>query len=112
MVTGLAGVKLTVERNAIFFGSILQVVDPWRVLTFMANYPVSSTIIAKLKLRTGYLNTTEVMEILRRSRNTLCAWVKAGDIPALRMGRDNMFDPLELAHWLEERQLGQHAAVS
>jgi hypothetical protein len=73
----------------------------------MANHPVSRTIIAKLKLRTSLLLTTEVMEILHRSRNTLCAWVKAGDIPAIRCGRDNMFDPWELALWLEERQLGQ-----
>jgi Helix-turn-helix domain len=75
----------------------------------MANYSVSGSIIAKLKLRTSYLNTTEVMEILRRSRKTLCAWVKAGDILAVRVGRDNMFDPWELALWLEDGQLGRRA---
>jgi hypothetical protein len=78
----------------------------------MANYPVSGTIIAKLKLRTSYLTTIEVMGILPRSRNTLCAMVKAGEIPAIRCGRDNMFDPWELALWLEERQLGRLDSVS
>jgi hypothetical protein len=75
----------------------------------MANYSVSGSIVAKLKLRKSYLYTTEVMGILRRSRNTLCAWVKAGDIPAVRVGRNNMFDPWELALWIEARQLGQQA---
>jgi hypothetical protein len=46
------------------------------------------------------------MEILAKSRKTMCAWVKAGEIPAIRMGRDNMFDPWELALWIEARQLG------
>jgi Helix-turn-helix domain len=73
----------------------------------MENHSLSGSIIAKLKLRTSYLNTTEVMEILPYSRKTLCAWVKAGDIPAVRRGRDNLFDPWELALWLEDGQLGQ-----
>jgi Helix-turn-helix domain len=72
----------------------------------MANQPVLGTIIAKLKLRTSYLTTTEVMEIIPRTRKTLCAMVKAGDIPAIRCGRDNMFEPWHLALWLEDRQLG------
>jgi hypothetical protein len=63
---------------------------PWRVFTFMANFSVSGSIVDKLKLRTSYLNISEVMEILRRSRKTLCAWVQAGDIPAIRRGRDNI----------------------
>ena len=71
----------------------------------MGNYSVSGSIVAKLKLRTSYLYTTEVMGILRLSRKTLCAWVKAGDIPAVRVGRDNMFDPWELALWIEARRL-------
>jgi hypothetical protein len=78
----------------------------------MANYPVSGTIIAKLKLRTSYLTTTEVMEITTKCRKTVCAWVRAGEIPAIRIGIDNMFDPLELGLWLEERQLGQHGTIS
>jgi hypothetical protein len=69
----------------------------------MTNHPVSGSIIAKLKLRTSYLNTTEVMEILRRSRKTLCAWVKAGDIPAVRVGRDTC---LIRGSWLSGWKLG------
>jgi excisionase family DNA binding protein len=52
------------------------------------------------------------MKLLGVSRKTLCGWVRAGEIPATRIGPDNKFEPLELAHWLEERQLGPHPAVS
>jgi hypothetical protein len=41
-----------------------------------------------------------------RTRKTLCAMVKAGDIPAIRCGRDNLFESWDLALWLEDRQLG------
>jgi excisionase family DNA binding protein len=73
----------------------------------MPNSTVSDSLISQLKLRTSYLNTTEAMELLSVSRNTLCVWVTAGVVPAIRVGRDNRFDPWELAQWLEERHLGQ-----
>jgi hypothetical protein len=44
------------------------------------------------------------MEILGISRNTLCAWVSRQRIPALRIGKDNKFDPRELSHSLAERK--------
>jgi excisionase family DNA binding protein len=62
------------------------------------------SLVSQLKLRTSLISSTEVMEILGVSRNTLCAWVSTQKIPALRIGKDNKFDPLVLAHWIEERQ--------
>jgi excisionase family DNA binding protein len=64
------------------------------------------SLVAQLKLRTSLVTSTEVMEILGVSRNTLCAWVTTRKIPALRIGKDNKFDPVALAHWIEERHNG------
>jgi excisionase family DNA binding protein len=65
----------------------------------------NDTIIGRLRHRTSYLSSTEVMEILGVTRNTLCAWVRSNAIPAVRVGKDNKFDPLQLAAWLEERRV-------
>jgi excisionase family DNA binding protein len=62
------------------------------------------SIVAQLKLRHSLISSTEVMEILGVSRNTLCAWVRTHKIPAVRIGKDNKFDPIVLAQWIEERQ--------
>jgi excisionase family DNA binding protein len=65
----------------------------------------SNTIIEQLKGRQTYLSTTEVMAILRVTRQTLCGWVRDGVIPAVRIGKGNVFDPSSLATWLEARSL-------
>ena len=63
------------------------------------------TIIDKLRGRKSYVPSTEVMEILNVTRQTLCGWVRSGTISAVRIGKSNMFDPGTLAGWLEARQL-------
>jgi len=50
------------------------------------------------------------MAILNRSRNLLCAMVREGRIPAYRDGNCYLFDPLELADWLEARRTQRRAA--
>jgi excisionase family DNA binding protein len=45
------------------------------------------------------------MSMLGVSRNTLCRWVRTGKLPALRLGKDNRFDPAVLADWLEAHQM-------
>jgi excisionase family DNA binding protein len=65
----------------------------------------SYTIIDQLRHRKTYLTGTEVMQILRWTRQTLCRYVKEGRIPALRIGKDNRFDPGVLAAFLEQRQV-------
>lgn len=52
------------------------------------------------------LVTTEVMAILRRSKNTVCKWVREDGLPAFRMpDHSYLFDPLQLLQWLEEQQV-------
>jgi excisionase family DNA binding protein len=63
----------------------------------------ADTIITRLRARQSYLSTVEVMELLLVSRQTLCGWVRAGTIPATRVGSGNVFDPLALASRLEAR---------
>ena len=65
----------------------------------------SSTIVSQLRARTTYLSGSEVMSMLGVSRNTLCRWVRTGKLPALRLGKDNRFDPAVLADWLEAHQM-------
>jgi excisionase family DNA binding protein len=66
----------------------------------------NNTLIDQLKSRKSFLSTTEARQLLGSiTRQTLCAWVNSGTIPAIRIGNANMFDPVELARWLEERHL-------
>ncbi len=69
------------------------------------NSASSKTIIEKLRARESYLTTKEVMNITRKTRQTLCQWVRLGTITAVRIGKDNMFDPSVVADWLEARIL-------
>jgi excisionase family DNA binding protein len=66
---------------------------------------VGDTIIDRLKQRGSYLTTTEVMAIIGVTRATLCGWVRSGLISAVRIGKDNKFDPSTVARWLEARQV-------
>jgi len=67
--------------------------------------PQSATIIDGLRLRKTYLTTAETMGLIRYTRNTLCAMVREGRIPAIRQGNGYLFDPTELASWLEARRI-------
>jgi excisionase family DNA binding protein len=63
------------------------------------------SIIDQLRQRKTYLNTTEVMTIFGVTRATLCGWVRSGAIGAIRIGKDNKFDPATVSQFLEARQL-------
>lgn len=57
-----------------------------------------------LRQRKTMLTTTEVITLLRLSRNTLCSWCRAGKLPSTRMPDGSyLFDPLTLAAWIEAR---------
>ena len=52
------------------------------------------------------LTTTEVIAFLQTTRHTLCSWVWAGKIPAVRLpGNSYAFDPVTLADWLASRNI-------
>jgi excisionase family DNA binding protein len=86
---------------------IIQVKHADAESLYMAHHTTTSndSIIDQLKHRKAYLKTTEVMAILGVTRATLCGWVRSGSIGAVRIGKDNKFDPLALALWLETRTL-------
>jgi excisionase family DNA binding protein len=49
------------------------------------------------------MKTTEVMALLDVTRGTLCGWVREGTIAAVRIGKDNKFDPAEVIRYLTAR---------
>jgi excisionase family DNA binding protein len=63
------------------------------------------TIIQQLSVRKTYVSSTEVIDILRISRQTFCDWVRAGRLPAIRSGNRYLVDPSVLASWLRAREL-------
>ena len=73
----------------------------------MTNIPdtLPSTIFDQLRSRTNFLTGSEVMALIGVSRNALCKWVRAGLIPAVRIGKDNRFDPIQLAIWITAHQM-------
>jgi hypothetical protein len=66
----------------------------------------SDTIINRLKKRSSYLKAAEVMALLGMTRATLCALINSGALPAIRLGKNNMVDPVRLAAYLEARSTG------
>jgi predicted DNA-binding transcriptional regulator AlpA len=68
--------------------------------------PLKNTIVEGLKQRTTYVRASEVMSILGITRNTLCDWINRGLLPAFRIGKNNVCDPMELAAFLEKRRTG------
>jgi len=61
------------------------------------------TLINQLKARKSYMRTTEVMELFGVTRGTLCGWVRSGTIAAVRIGKENKFDPAEVVRYLTLR---------
>jgi excisionase family DNA binding protein len=68
------------------------------------NLEPSTSIITNLRRHPNHLVTEEVMRLLQRSRGRLCEMVRKGRIPAYRDGNGYLFDPNELADWLESRR--------
>ena len=60
-------------------------------------------LIDNLRQRKSFLTTKDVMELLQLRRNTVCDWVQAGRIPAVRTASGYRFDPSVLADWLVVR---------
>jgi len=96
------------EKKWKIFVSIFWAGTTGTVLAFMTRSEVTlkNTIIEQLRQRTTYVRASEVMSILGITRNTLCDWINAGLLPALRLGKNNMCDPAELAAFLEKRRTG------
>ncbi len=65
------------------------------------------TIIETLAARKGYMNASDVAELLGENIYTIYRRVKRGRMPAVRTGFGIKFDPAELAAWLRERHVGK-----
>ncbi|MBV8114689.1 MAG: helix-turn-helix domain-containing protein [Silvibacterium sp.] len=63
-------------------------------------------LIEELRTRQSYLSTEEVMQLIQKTRNTLCQWVRRGYFPAIRVGKEYLYDPRLVADWLARRQTG------
>jgi excisionase family DNA binding protein len=61
------------------------------------------SLIEELRKRDTFLTTKEVMTLLNKRRNTICDWVRAGRLSAIRAGNEYLFDPRILAEWLAAR---------
>lgn len=59
-----------------------------------------------------YLTVDDVARRLRLSKGYVFAQVRAGKIPAIRLGRAVRFDPQELDNWLSQQSTHATAASS
>ena len=67
---------------------------------------MTDSILDRLRRRTSYLGSREVVTLLNTSRKSLGEWVAAGKLPAYKIGKNWQFDPSDLAAFLEQRRLG------
>jgi two-component system, cell cycle sensor histidine kinase and response regulator CckA len=66
----------------------------------------------KLPTDEGFLTTEEVLEYLNVNLRTVYRLIKAGSIPAVRVGRQWRFRKRDLDKWLEGRRTGQAKPVA
>lgn len=64
------------------------------------------SLIEKLSHRDGLLDSEQVRKMLGIHITTLQLWTKHQEIPFLRVGHLIRFDPVQLARWLQQRQMG------
>ena len=92
------------HHRRIFFGFRVRP-DRWVLAHMKPNQTAQLTLIDQLRSRKSYLSTTKVMELLGKSRGTLCGWVRDGVLGAVRIGNENKFDPSVVAQWLADRSI-------
>ena len=69
--------------------------------------PSHLPIVDQLKTKTTYMRASEVMDLLRITRATLCDWINSGELTAYRLGKNNSIDPTDLIVFLEARRTGR-----
>jgi excisionase family DNA binding protein len=70
-----------------------------------AGSPNPNAIVPRLRERKTFLGTREVTALLGVDRKWLGERVRKGYIRAYRVGQKYVFDPVELADWIEARSL-------
>jgi excisionase family DNA binding protein len=71
IITGLASAWVLISR-----GQFIEAAEKGEIMD----------LIQELRARENFLSTAEVMKLLQLRRGTLCEWVRAGRIPAIRVG--------------------------
>lgn len=66
--------------------------------------PESDTVRSKVQLDESFLTTEEVLEYLHVNLRTVYRLIKAGKIPALRVGRQWRFRKRDIDAWLETQR--------
>ena len=105
MINTIGGRWAVAHKNLIL---ILGAGRMERVFPFMTpnTTTVSPMIVSLLVNRKTLLISTEVMAILRTTKNTLCKWVRENGLPATKMPDNSYrFDPVELLNWWQNRQV-------
>ena len=82
-----------------------QAPSPARIAGRRRGSPNPNALISRLRERKTFLGTREVTALLNVDRKCLGEWVRKGSIRAYRIGQKYVFDPVELADWIEARSL-------
>ena len=65
----------------------------------------TKSIIDTLRNEHHLLTSRQIATMLSVSLDTLYDWCKQGALPHMRIDRSFKFDPVEIANWLEEREI-------
>ena len=58
-----------------------------------------------LRSKTGYIGVRETADLIDYNRYTVLDWARDGKIPTTRIGNSIKIDRMQLADWLEARQI-------
>ncbi len=48
------------------------------------------------------LDVKELSQLMKVSKSTLYAWVNQRKIPHIKLGKKVLFNPKDIAHWIDE----------
>jgi excisionase family DNA binding protein len=67
-------------------------------------YGGMETLLEQLKAKNTFLTVPETAALIRAHAVTVRDWIRAGTLPAIRIGNKWVVDPGELASWMAERR--------
>jgi excisionase family DNA binding protein len=64
------------------------------------------TLVDELERRQTLMTTPEVMDLMGKTRGTICSFVRRGSLSAIRIGASYRFDPKVVAAFLRDHCAG------
>lgn len=64
------------------------------------------TLIEQLQAKNCFLTVPETAALIRAHAVTVRDWIRAGTLPAIRVGNRWVIDPGDLANWIVARHTG------